>query len=352
MPDVSTLERLWSGRDAGARLARAALAPLELAYRGVVAARGALYDAGVLATHHAPIPVVSVGNLSVGGTGKTPVSAWVADQLRRRGGRPAIVMRGYGGDEPMVHAILNPGVPVVVSPDREAGVRRAHALTADVAVLDDGFQHRRVARVADIVLVSAEQFASSRHLLPAGPLREPLGALARATLALVTRKAATLEAAERVLETLARHAPRVELAVAHLAPADLRSLREPGRIPFESLRGRPVLAIAAVGDPRSFLRQLGDAGADVRSAVFPDHHRFTKADAAALVGSLRPGDVALCTLKDAVKLDTCWPREGPSLWYVSQRFQLERGGEVVDDLLDRVLRARSTTSDAAGPPAE
>ena len=153
-----------------ARVARLALAPVEGLYRGIVAARGALYDVGVLPSREPALPSVSVGNLSVGGTGKTPVSAYVAARLREKGGLPAIVLRGYGGDEPLVHATLNPASPVVVSADRLEGVERARVLGADVAVLDDAFQHRRARRSADIVLVSAESWSEQRRLLPAKSL--------------------------------------------------------------------------------------------------------------------------------------------------------------------------------------
>ena len=166
-PKRSVVERIWWGDDALARAARLALAPLEGAYRGVIALRGSLYDAGLLPARQTAVPAISVGNLSVGGTGKTPVAAFVASELRARGGKPAIVLRGYGGDEPLVHATLNPGVPVVVSPDRVAGVAEARVLGADVAVLDDAFQHRRAERWADVVLISADRWTDDRRLLPA-----------------------------------------------------------------------------------------------------------------------------------------------------------------------------------------
>jgi tetraacyldisaccharide 4'-kinase len=122
---MSAVERLWYGAGAPARLARALLAPAAWTYAGVTAVRGTLYDRGVLRTHVPAIPVLSLGNITVGGTGKTPVAAWAAARLHERGARPAIVLRGYGGDEPLVHERLNPDVPVIADANRVRGVARA-----------------------------------------------------------------------------------------------------------------------------------------------------------------------------------------------------------------------------------
>jgi hypothetical protein len=128
-----SIEKIWAADGPAAW----ALAPLSWVFRAVTGVRNALYDVGVLRSHSLGLPAVSVGNLSVGGTGKTPVSAWVAAELMRLGGRPAIVMRGYGADEPLVHRRLNPDVPVYVNADRVAGAREAAAGGATVVVLDD-----------------------------------------------------------------------------------------------------------------------------------------------------------------------------------------------------------------------
>src|SRR5215208_6385283 len=124
---MSRLERLWYGESAGARLARAALTPAGLVYGVAVRMRGALYDLGVLTSHRAALPVLAIGNVSVGGTGKTPVAAWAASRLREHGARPALLLRGYGDDEPLVHRTLNPGVPVITDADRVRGAAAAHS---------------------------------------------------------------------------------------------------------------------------------------------------------------------------------------------------------------------------------
>src|SRR5471032_2745808 len=167
---------VWESSAIGARVVRAALIPFSWVYAATVAARNAAYDRGWLRSHRLALPAISVGNLSVGGTGKTPVSAFIAARLAELGARPAIVMRGYGGDEPLVHARLNPGIPVVVTADRVRGTADARANGRTVVVLDDAFQHRRAKRDADLVLLSADR-AGPVRALPAGPWREPLTSL-------------------------------------------------------------------------------------------------------------------------------------------------------------------------------
>lgn len=335
------VERVWWGAGTGARAARAALAPAEAAYRGVVAARGALYDRGVLPVHPLALPAVSVGNLTVGGTGKTPVAAWIAAELRARGARPAIVLRGYGADEPLVHAALNPAVLVVAAADRVAGALSARQRGADVVVLDDAFQHRRAGRVADLVLVSADSWDGRARLLPVGPWREPLDALRRATLLVVTRKAASAEQAAAVVAALAAVAPQVPAAVVHLSPGPLHAVLDDAELPLARLCGARVLAVSAIGDPRAFVGQMRAAGAHVDEASFRDHHPFTARDVERLLDRAARADRVVCTLKDAVKLRQLWPRAAVALWYVSQRVSVERGAPDVDGALDAVLAARS-----------
>jgi len=246
----SLVERIWHGTEPASRLARLVLAPAAGLYRGIVAARGALYDIGLLPARPTALPALSVGNLSVGGTGKTPVSAYIAARLRDRGGSPAIVLRGYGGDEPLVHATLNPDIPVVVSADRVAGVAKARVLGADVAVLDDAFQHRRAERWGDIVLVSADSWSAKQRLLPAGPWREPVRGLRRAALAIVTRKAASLDEARAVVAALQAVVPKLKTAIVWLAPGDLYDARGTQSRPLSDIAGKRLHVIAAIGDPR------------------------------------------------------------------------------------------------------
>ena len=334
------LESLWWGTGWGSRAARLALLPASLLYRIGTAVHGGLYRAGLRRARPLALPAISVGNLTVGGTGKTPIAAWIASTLVRRGAHPAIVMRGYGEDEPLVHERLNPDVPVVVSPDRVRGAERASTLGADIVVLDDAFQHRRAARNADLVLLSADRWVSSPRLLPSGPWREGLSALRRASMVLVTRKAASPAAASAVADTIRHRFPGIPVGVAALKLQELRAAAGESTMPLEALAGARVLAIVGIGDPSAFLRQLAATDATVRAAVFPDHHAYTHAEVARLASMMAAGEIAVCTLKDAVKVIPHWPREAPPLWYVSQSVMVEEGRDALDALLTRVLAAR------------
>ena len=339
MAERTRVDWLWWGAGPGARAARAALAPASLAFGAIVRARNALYDRRLIPARAPQVAVVSVGNLTVGGTGKTPVSSWLATQLHGRGAHPAIVLRGYGDDEPLVHARLTPELPVVVNANRLEAIARAADAGADVAVLDDGFQHRRVSRDADVVLVSADVPDAPVRLLPSGAYREGLSALGRASLVIVTRKAATLAHARAVAARVARAAPGVPVSIVHLALDAIHFVGRPPA-PLASLNQRRVLAIAGVGNAAAFGAQLGQSGAIVRMRGFADHHPFTEADAKALAGDLGAGEIALCTLKDAVKLVPLWPREAAAIGYVSQAVIVEVNGAAIDAILDLVIHAR------------
>jgi tetraacyldisaccharide 4'-kinase len=333
---AGAVERSW--REGG--VLPVLLAPAAWLYRGGVAVRNALYDRGVLASHPLGLPTVSVGNLTVGGTGKTPISAWVAQEMLRRGRRPAILLRGYGDDEPAVHRQLTPAAVVVPDADRVRGAAAARLAGAQVAILDDGFQHRRAARDLDLVLVAAEQGLPSQ-LLPAGPLREPRRAMARASVLIVTRKSASAAQATEVATAWSRYARGVPVVMVSLALDAICPVGDgaaaPLPLPLGALAGERVLAIAGIGDPTAFGRQLEAAGAQVELAAFPDHAAFRAVDLEALSERARKVDRVVCTLKDAVKLGERWPRTAPRLWYLSQRVVIERGGEVLQALLDRAV---------------
>jgi tetraacyldisaccharide 4'-kinase len=347
--DRGLAERVWFGTDALASTLRAALIPAERLFGGIVGARDILYDAGWLPAHETPIPAVSVGNLTVGGTGKTPMAAWLARGLVARGARPAVVLRGYGDDEPLVHRTLNPDVPVVIGADRATAVAQAAAAGASVAVLDDAFQHRRVQRLADIVLVSADRWTGAVRLLPAGPWREPLESIRRATLVVVTRKAASDLRVGEVHEELARIAPAIPRVSVRLASGELVRAGDPAATqPLDALRGRSVRAVLSIADPQAFVQQMQANGIRVDPRIFPDHHSFTASEIDAALRGLASDDLVLCTLKDAVKLGPMWPRLAPPLWYVSQQVMVERGVGGLERVLDDVVRVRSGTSRTAG----
>lgn len=315
-----------------------ALSPLSWVFGAAVALRNAMFDLGVLRSYPLPLPSVSVGNLSVGGTGKTPVSAWIAQELLAMGAKPAIVMRGYGADEPLVHARLNPTVPVIRSPDRVAGAVEAKSRGATVLVLDDAFQHRRARRDLDLVLVAAEQTSAPR-VLPAGPFREGPRALRRASIVIVTRKSASLAEAEAVAAAWTGFAGAPQTAIVALRPGELLPARATDGLaePLSALKGSRVLAISAIGNPAAFARQLEALGATVHSAEYPDHHAFSAQEGARLAARASQLDRAVCTLKDAVKLAPVWPRGAAPLWYLSQAVEVERGGALIREALRRLV---------------
>lgn len=348
---MSAVDDVWYGDGALSTSARALLTPASWLF-AAGARVNALRYAMPGGVHHAPVPVISLGNLSVGGTGKTPIAAWVAQWLRRRGAHPAILMRGYGDDEPLVHERLNPDVPVIVDADRVRGATRAHELGADCVILDDGFQHRRLARTSDWVLVAAERWRDGLAQLPAGPLREPVSALERANVLLVTRKSASRERALEIADQFARRFPHLGVAICHLRLDALVDCRTDDARSLSSLTGARVVALAAVGAPDAFFDQIRAEGADVDARPYRDHHAFSAADVAELVAAARGREGVVCTLKDAVKLAPLWPPAAVPLWYVSQIGVIERGDMVLEHALETVLAARqlvTSTAGSAGP---
>lgn len=304
-PEIVTVVRRWWAGDGGrgGRLMDVAAVPAETLFRGVVAARALAYRAGLLPVRRAAIPVISIGNLTVGGTGKTPLVRWTIERLKEAGLHPAVVARGYGRDELLLHRRWNPDVPVIADPDRVRGARAASDDGADAVVLDDGFQHRRLARALDIVLLSAEQ-GFPGHLLPRGPYREPGTALSRAGVIVVTHRTESGAAVERTEAEARRLAPGVPVARVLLAPSgweDLDGAQAPGPT-------GAVLAVAAIGEPNGFAALVArETGAEVELLSFPDHHEYVPADLERIRATAR-GRIVAVTEKDAVKL-----RELPAL---------------------------------------
>lgn len=334
------IERRWESTTRASRLLRSALMPASWLYGAVVAARNRAYDTGLLSSHDLGLPTVSVGNLTVGGTGKTPIASWLAGRIAEHGGRPAILLRGYGGDEVLVHRILAPNVIVEPGADRVASARRARSAGATVCVLDDGFQHRRVRRDADLVLVSADRHRPVR-LLPAGPWREPMTALRRATHVVITRKRTTPMHAREVLAYVARMAPEASVSMINLAADRIVRWDRGDRVATDSLAGEVLLAISAIGDPRSFESQLRAFSGRVASRPFPDHHAFSQREVGELAHEATGARYTICTLKDAVKLGPMWPASAPPLWYLSQRVAVETGEDALEELARRLAETTS-----------
>lgn len=314
-PEAESFRRLASGADRrpGAALSRAILAPLGGAWATVMATRNLAYDAGILPARPAPCPVVSIGNLTLGGTGKTPLVAWVVRRLFTAGHRPAIVSRGYGArrgtasDEALELTRLIPGVVHVADRDRLAGARAAVAAGADVVVLDDGLQHRRLARDIDLVAVDATDPFGCDHVFPRGLLRERLCGIRRAHGVILTR-ATAVEPQRRSeirsrLEAWCGGRPRWIWAEASHAPVAWHGL-DGSHAPPERLAGRPVAAFAGIGNPAAFRGTLRDLGVDVVGfRAYADHHAYSAADAADLTAwaTTLGASALVTTLKDLVR---------------------------------------------------
>jgi len=347
----AALAARWVWRAPGvAALVRVALLPAAGLYRVAVLGRNAAYDARLLASGRLSLPAIGVGNLAVGGTGKTPVAAYLAGELTRRGCRPGTILRGYGDDEPAEHAAMRPGAIVEAAPDRQLAARRAAARGADCLVLDDCLQRRDIAPDAMLAVVAAETWRPPRWPLPAGPWREGPEALGRADIVLVTARTASDAAAGALGADLA---PRTRLgswASARLAPATLRPLAGGPTEPIEGLAGRQVLGVSGIGEPGLFAEQLRGVGAEVRAMAFGDHHPYTADDVRAIIDAAGRGAV-VTTAKDAVKLRPLWPAHGPRCLVAELTVRITGGADVLGGLLDRVATAaRDTRTPAAGAP--
>jgi tetraacyldisaccharide 4'-kinase len=329
-----------------AAVQRLALRLASLPYGLAVRLRNFFYDRGWLKAEKAAVPVVSVGNLTVGGTGKTPCVESVAAFYRSLGLRVAILSRGYGGaggrnDEALVLEENLPDVPHLQGADRVALAAVAvEELESEVLVLDDGFQHRRLARDLDVVLVDATAPWGYAGLLPRGLMREPAGGLRRAGVVVLTRtdQVGTDELA-RLREQVRRVAPAAPLAESVHAPAVLvdAGRREEG---LDLLRGRPVAAFCGLGNPDAFRRTLADLGADIIDfRPYPDHHGYTRADVEALrawADSLAADAVVVTTQKDLVKLRLTL-LGGRPLWALRVRLQVGEGRAAFEGRLRRAV---------------
>lgn len=308
--------------------------PAEIAYRGVVHVRNSGYDRRILSQATPPIPVISIGNIGVGGAGKTPFAAWTATRMRAWGRRPAVVLRGYGTDEILVHQELNPEVPVFAARRRQSGVAAAAKAGCDTAILDDAFQHRSLARGLDIVLIGAESWTPPFRLLPRGPWREDRVSLRRADIVIITRKTASAAASRSIARELARIAPRSLFAICRLEPTRLEPLfLVSGGAPLSWLQGRSILAVASLADPGPFVEQLKRGGAQVELLAYPDHHSFDGSDVAKILAVARDRALVM-TRKEAVKLRSLLPAAHPAM-VLDQRVEVEWGGAELDLALRR-----------------
>jgi len=343
---------VWRSRSPVAALTRGALLPAAGAYRLGVWARNAAYDAGMLRASRLPRPSVGVGNLAVGGVGKTPIASFLAGELVRRGLRPGILLRGYGADETREHEAAMPDAVVVADADRHAAAVRAAAAGAEVLVLDDCLQRRDVLPDVLLAVVSAESSGDRRWPLPAGPWREGLGALRRADAVVVSHKTASAAEASALAGRLSARTPSARPVTIALELAGLRPLTGGPADPPGWLAGRGILAVCGIAEPELFEAQLAGAGARVRLMAFGDHHAYDVTDARRIVREAGGSLAIVTTAKDAVKLGRLWPDGGPACWIAVLAARVTSGGDALAALLDRVASATRTTlsPQAAAPP--
>lgn len=314
MLDATTYYELVSGRrrGLGAAAMRAALAAAEPLYTTAIRYRNRRYDRGRAVIHRIEVPVISVGNLTLGGTGKTPLVKWIARWLRHRQLRVALVSRGYGAeqgarnDEALELEQALPDVPHLQNADRVAAAQVAiEELAAQVILLDDGFQHRRLARDLDIVLLDAWEPFGFNHVFPRGTLREPISSLRRAQVVCLTRADQVAPGRRNEIRARVRQvAPAAAWCEAVHAPRMLFSASGNCE-PIERLRGRRVAAFCGIGNPAAFRRTLEGIGYEVAAwREFPDHHLFTAGDVENLSNwaNSEKVDAVISTQKDLVKL--------------------------------------------------
>jgi len=302
----------------------ALLLPLSWLFGVVAALRRWAYRVGLARSYRSRLPVIVVGNVTVGGTGKTPLVIWLAGKLRERGRRVGIVSRGYGrrdlsarlvgqddpvglsGDEPAVIA-RRTGLPVAIGADRAAAVRLLEP-HCDLVLSDDGLQHYALARDAEIVVIDGRRGVGNGWLLPAGPLRESPTRLAAADAVVVNGEGFGRPGALRM----------------HIGPLRFVDLQRRSELPLQALRGRRAHAVAAIGHPERFFGTLRDLGIEVEPHPLPDH--AVPGDDLLDFGDGWP---VLMTEKDAVK---CSGKTGNELWY------LEVGAEFAPADGEQLLR--------------
>ena len=325
MWNASDFKHLVSGRRRGpqAFALRSLLRLAETPYALAMRLRNRRYDRNPARVAHVGVPVVSVGNLTLGGTGKTPLVAWLARWFRAANVRVAIVSRGYGAekmgrnDEAVELEERLPDVPHLQDPDRVAAAQVAiEELDMELILLDDGFQHRRLGRDLDIVLIDALEPFGFGHVFPRGTLREPATGLARADVVILSRSDAIDATARQALQTeIHRLAPRSLYCEIVHRPEFLRNgLGELQRV--ETLRAHPIVACCGIGNPAGFRHTLEQCGYDVRDLrEFPDHYGYGRDDIESLTAWARDAgaEAVVTTHKDLVKLRL--PRLGPiPLW--------------------------------------
>lgn len=305
------------------------LAPLTLAsylYGLIMTLRPVLYKTGIFKSHAAGCRVITVGNLTVGGTGKTPTVCLIASRLKTLGIRPVVLCRGYrgqktdsalvvsdgknivtdaisAGDEAVMLAQKLPGIPIIAAKDRGRAAQTAiDRFDAQVIVLDDGFQYLRLKRDVNIVLINSQNPFGNGCLLPRGILREPLAALKRADIILLTKTGPHGRDTENLEKTISRQNPGVPVFRSFIRPVKITRVSDRKALPFNLLLNKKIACFCSIGDPGSFLKSLEETGiSPMEKHIFPDHHRYGPADYTQLQNISKTADYLMTTEKDIAK---------------------------------------------------
>jgi len=363
---ADTVRRAWRREGTSGRMLRLALAPLSAIFSAAVRGRALAYRLRLFGRRRLPAAVVSVGNLSVGGTGKTPTALWLAEALQRVGYVVAILSRGYGGTASRPTLVADPATapegvdasldvdvvgdenlllarrfsgPIVVGKRRaDAGQLAAKKLGAEVLVLDDGFQHLSLRRDFDLVCLRAS-VPGDDAVLPAGRLREPPSALGRAHAVLITENVPDARLSPR-LEARASRLPayRGEIRAVTLVTPDPAGWRE---LPMGVLAARRALGVAGLADPQPFYQTLHEWDARLEDFLeFPDHHVYTLDDWKKIAHRSRELDLVVTTEKDMVKLER-FPFAKDKLVALRVSMNVENGEELVRSVVDAIERRRA-----------
>jgi tetraacyldisaccharide 4'-kinase len=347
---AADFQEILSGRQGGvgAGALRSVLQVGEWFYTAAIRRRNRRYEHGLATIHRVGVPVVSVGNLTLGGTGKTPLVRWLGRWFSDRGIRLAVVSRGYGAtagqlnDEARELQQALPQAPHVQNPDRVAAARQAiAALGAQLIVLDDGFQHRRLGRDLDIVLLDALEPFGFGHVFPRGWLREPVEGLRRADVVVLSR-ADLVDAAGRAAlwQTIREHAPQAIGAEVIHAPRRLISAAG-AEMPLDAVRGQPVAAFCGIGNPAGFRHTLETCGCRLLGfRAFSDHHRYTPAELDQMSDWAKGlgASMLVCTGKDLVKLSVDHVGGRP-LWAVGIEIEFLTGRQSLESRLQPLFPA-------------
>ncbi len=332
-------------RGVGASLLRAGLSAAALPYSAAVRLRRWAYGSGFFKSHSADVPVICVGNITTGGVGKTPMVGWVVQQLKQAGKKPVVLSRGYksvNGVSDEVELLKHScGVDVVMNPDRLAGAKQAIDLGADILVMDDGFQHLRLKRDLDIVLIDATNPFGFGYPLPRGMLREPVSMLEKAAAIVITRSdMVSADKLAKLKNKLTDLAPEVSIHTAIHRPVCLID-NDGNSQSLEAIAGRKLCSFCGIGNPGSFFSSLEKCGGLLASRItLDDHFKYSADSVRSMVENNQGCDCELwiTTQKDYVKLDESLIRQfGRNVWQLVIAMEILDGEDELKDKISNVI---------------